>query len=108
MRAMLELLRDKPFYIWNVEEHKAAARKAGGPFCCFNHIVSLPELNGMQHPLYDYQKLVLDKIESGSKYLFIKKSTGLGLSETWIRYFSYLCCRNNDLQGKRIQAKTKK
>jgi hypothetical protein len=100
-RAMLEFLRDKPFWIWDKAEHREAARKAAGPFCCFNHIVGLPELNSVQHPLYDYQQLVIDKLES-NKYIWIKKSTGLGLTETWVRYFSYLACRNNDLQGKRI------
>ena len=35
-----ERLRDKPFWIWNREEHKQEAVYAKG-YCCFNHICGL-------------------------------------------------------------------
>ena len=36
-----ERLRDKPFWIWNVEEHKQEDINTKGD-CCFNHIIGLP------------------------------------------------------------------
>ena len=35
-------LRNKPFWIWNVEEHKQEDLRTKGD-CCFNHIISLPK-----------------------------------------------------------------
>jgi hypothetical protein len=37
----LERLCNKPFWIWNAEEHKRADIKTDGD-CCFNHIIGLP------------------------------------------------------------------
>jgi hypothetical protein len=51
-------LKDKPFWIWNVEQHKAEDRYTKGD-CCFNHIIGLPTKGGLERPLYDYQKIVL-------------------------------------------------
>jgi hypothetical protein len=31
-------LKDKPFWIWNVKQHKAEDRRTKGD-CCFNHII---------------------------------------------------------------------
>lgn len=36
---------NKPFWMWNVEEHKAADILTNGD-CCFNHIIGLPKKNG--------------------------------------------------------------
>ena len=33
-------LKHKPFWIWNVEQHKAQDRRTKGD-CCFNHIIGL-------------------------------------------------------------------
>jgi hypothetical protein len=35
-------LRDKPFWIWNVQEHKKEDIRTKGD-CCFNHIIGLPK-----------------------------------------------------------------
>jgi hypothetical protein len=34
-------LQDKPFWIWNIEEHKQEDVRTKGE-CCFNHIIGLP------------------------------------------------------------------
>jgi hypothetical protein len=36
-----ERLQNKPFWIWNIEEHKQEDIKTNGD-CCFNHIIGLP------------------------------------------------------------------
>jgi hypothetical protein len=54
-------LKDKPFWIWNVELHKTEGRRTEGD-CCFNHIIGLPIKEGKKRPLYDYQKLVVDAL----------------------------------------------
>ena len=38
---LFERLRGKPFWIWDVEEHKQEDIKTNGD-CCFNHIIGLP------------------------------------------------------------------
>ena len=43
----LEVLRNKPFWIWNVAEHKLEDIKTNGN-CCFNHIIGLPTKEGME------------------------------------------------------------
>jgi hypothetical protein len=49
---LFERLQNKPFWIWNIEEHKQADVKTNGD-CCFNHIIGLPQRNGVDKPLYD-------------------------------------------------------
>jgi hypothetical protein len=34
-------LQNKPFWIWNIEEHKLEDIRTKGE-CCFNHIIGLP------------------------------------------------------------------
>ena len=57
-------LKNKPFWIWNIPEHK----------------------DGITKPLFDYQKILYDTlfIEDGSfkdRHLFVKKATGIGSTE---------------------------
>jgi hypothetical protein len=78
-------LRNKPFWIWNIAEHKQEDAKTDGD-CCFNHIVGLPQKDGNDKPLYGYRKIIFDSLvtQNGSannKHLWIKKATGLGISE---------------------------
>jgi hypothetical protein len=57
----LEKLKDKPFWIWNIEEHKQADFRRNGD-CCFNHIIGLPTKGKMEKPLFDYEKLLYDSL----------------------------------------------
>jgi len=49
---LTERLHNKPFWIWNVEEHKQEDIKTNGR-CYFNHIIGLPQKDGNDKPLYD-------------------------------------------------------
>ena len=83
---LLERLQSKPFWIWNIEEHKQENIRTNGD-CCFNHIIALPQKDGIDKPLYDYEKIIFDcllpqiSIVNGNKHLWIKKATGLGVTE---------------------------
>src|SRR5207237_7883883 len=50
-------LQNKPFWIWNIEEHKLEDVRTKGE-CCFNHIIGLPTKEGLEKPIFDYQELL--------------------------------------------------
>jgi hypothetical protein len=96
----LELLRNKPFWIWDKQQHKQQDITTDGD-CCFNHIIGLPQKDGIVKPLYDYEQLIFDSLvtHSGNRHLWIKKATGLGISEFMLRFMAWLCVKDNALSG---------
>jgi hypothetical protein len=56
-KQLFQRLRNKPFWIWNVGEHKQEHIKTNGD-CCFNHIIGLPQKDGIAKPLYDYEQII--------------------------------------------------
>jgi hypothetical protein len=54
-------LLNKPFWIWNIEEHKREDVLTNGD-CCFNHIIGLPQKDGDDKPLYDYEAIIFDSL----------------------------------------------
>jgi hypothetical protein len=59
---LLRRIRDKPFWIWDQEQHKQEDLKTRGD-CCFNHIVGLPRMDGKtEKPMFDYEKLLYDSL----------------------------------------------
>src|SRR4026208_508601 len=82
-------LHNKPFWIWNTQEHKLEDVRTKGEFC-FNHIIGLPTKEGLEKPIFDYQELLYKALLSPGfcnplnhgfkdKHLWIKKATGLGV-----------------------------
>jgi hypothetical protein len=72
--------------------------------CCFNHIVGLPinEKNQQPQPLFDYEKIIVDKIffqendkDPKNRHVWVKKATGLGITELILRLMLWLCVRDN-------------
>jgi hypothetical protein len=105
---LFERLYNKPFWIWNIEEHKQEDIKTYGD-CCFNHIIGLHERNGVDKPLYEYEKIIFDSLvtkngnaNSSNKHLWIKKATGLGVSEFMLRFMAWLCLKDNALSGSQM------
>jgi hypothetical protein len=85
----------KPFWIWDKQQHIAAAELTEGQ-CCWNHCVGLPLKDGKEYPMFDYEKLLYDSLMSvdGSfkdKHLWVKKATGLGVTEFMLRLMAWLC-----------------
>ena len=55
---LFERLQNKPFWIWNIEDHKQEDIKTNGD-CCFNHITGLPTKEGIEKAMFNkelYQK----------------------------------------------------
>jgi hypothetical protein len=96
-------LQDKPFWIWSKEEHKQQDIRTDGD-CCLNHIIGLPQKDGNDKPLYDYEEIIYDSLigNGSSKHLWIKKATGLGASEFMLRFMAWLCLKDNALSGSQM------
>ena len=106
---LTEKLHSKPFWIWNIDEHKQEDIRTNGA-CCFNHIIGLPQKDGVDKPLYDYERIIFDSLVtqngninlSNKKHLWIKKATGLGISEFMLRFMAWLCLKDNSLAGSQM------
>ena len=92
-----------PFWIWDQSEHRKQDILTKGK-CCFNHVLGLPRNNNNPekvNPLFDYQQTIFDSLQNHA-HLWILKSTGLGISEFFLRYMAWLCLRNNDYQNSQM------
>ena len=53
--------RDKPFWIWDQIGHKQIDIATKGD-CCFNHTIGVPTKDGLDKPMFDYEKLLYDSL----------------------------------------------
>ena len=67
----------------------------------FNHTIGLPRKNGLEFPLFDYEQLLYNTLQK-HKHLWIKKATGLGITEFMLRYMAWLCLRDRALEGSQM------
>lgn len=100
-RELFTRLQGKPFWIWNIEEHKQQYASIDGD-CCFNHIIGLPQKDGTDKPLYDYEQIMFDSLNGNNRHLWIKKATGLGVSEFMLRFMAWLCLKDDALVGSQM------
>jgi hypothetical protein len=108
-KELFERLQGKPFWIWNIEEHKQEDAKTDGD-CCFNHIIGLPAKDGIEKAMFDYENILYDSILVNDvsnysfkhKHLWVKKATGLGVTEFFLRLMAWLCLRNNDYKNSQM------
>jgi Terminase RNaseH-like domain len=109
---LIARLRDKPFWIWDQSQHKQEDIKTKGG-CCFNHIIGLPRKDGIEKSIFDYEKLLYDSLlipeiyndskhNFKHKHLWVKKATGLGVTEFMLRLMAWLCLRNNDYRNSQM------
>jgi hypothetical protein len=58
----------------------------------------------MINQLYDYEKIIFDSLvtQNSNKHLWIKKATGLGISEFMLRFMAWLCLKDNSLSGSQM------
>ena len=110
-RLLFDRLRAKPFWIWDISRHRQEDTRTNGD-CCFNHIIGLPKKNNEEKPFYDYEKTIFDYLENSNreqskknnndrtgKHLWIKKATGLGITEFMLSYVAWLCIKDDKLKG---------
>ena len=118
-QLLLARLRDKSFWLWESIAHKQRARVSRG-YCCFNHTIGLPRKDGIEKPLFDYEKMLYlaltqpDYLNSNTgrpgipahtfklKHLWVKKATGLGVTEFMLRFMVWLCLHNDDYKGSQM------
>jgi hypothetical protein len=109
---LLQRLKDKPFWIWNQKQHKREDIKTRGK-CCFNHVIGLPRKDGLEKPLFDYEKLLYDSLLIPDpynpmqhtfklKHLWVKKATGLGVTEFFLRFMAWLCLKDNSYRNSQM------
>jgi hypothetical protein len=92
----LELLKGLPFYDWPVISHSVANQ-----ITTFNTVIGLPQKNGQSYPLFDYEKLLFDALRK-HRHVWIKKATGLGITELMLRYMAWLCLKDDILKGSQM------
>jgi hypothetical protein len=68
-----------------------------------NHIVGLPLKDNVPMPMFDYEKIVYDcLITDNQKLLWIKKATGLGITELFLRIIVWLATKDNAFNNKQV------
>ena len=82
-------------------------------YCCFNHVIGLPKKEAVEKPIFDYEKLLFDCLLDNNysnnlnhtfkhKHLWVKKATGLGVTEFFLRLMAWLCLINNDYRNSQM------
>src|SRR5215217_3833970 len=85
----LQRLKGVPFYIWGENEEDKLKRHSKGQYT-FNELIGLPRRDREEMPLMPYQQELYELLKH-ERYLWIKKSRGLGLSEFFLRWLLYNC-----------------
>jgi hypothetical protein len=85
------------FWIWDKDEHREEYDRTKGK-CCYNHIIGLPRKHGKPFRLFDYQKRVLDALES-NRLIVVFKARASGITELMLRYMGWLCLKDSALAG---------
>jgi len=92
----INLLKGLSFYCWD------STKFGFDNNCCFQHAIGLPkDKNGIEHPLYPYEKTIVDILDN-NKRLFVLKATGLGITELMLRYMAWLCLKDDKLTGSQM------
>jgi hypothetical protein len=93
----LDLFIGKPFYCGNDDLNITSDNLT----CCFNHIIGLPIKNGIEHIIYDYELDTVKAIDNNMN-VWIKKASGIGMTELILRFLRWKILFNDDLQFKNI------
>ncbi len=109
---LYDRLKNKPFWIWDQQQHKKIDIETNGD-CCFNHIIGLPTKGTRGKPIFDYQKLLYDNLlipninnplkhDFKDKHLWVKKATGLGVTEFFLRLMAWLCLKDDTYRNSQM------
>jgi hypothetical protein len=92
--------QDKPFWIFNREEHIAEDIRTNG-LCCWWHGIGCPQKDGRDMPVLPYQRTLYDALQN-HKHIWILKSRGIGCSEFLLRYIAWLCITRFSRNASRV------
>ena len=108
---LFESLRNRPFWIWDIQQHKQEDIRTKGD-CCFNHVICLPAKERSEKPIFDYERILYDallpdnynsmKHDFKHKHLWVKKATGLGVTEYFLRLMAWLCLRDDTYKNSQM------
>jgi len=96
----LDIFKNKPFWILDKQEHKQKYLERNGQ-CCFNHIIGLPEKNGKEFPIFDYEVDIINKIQN-NRNIWIKKASGIGITELILRFLTWRILSDDELEYKSV------
>jgi hypothetical protein len=101
-QELYRLLKGKRFwYSFDKEKHEQEFRRTAGN-CCYMHITGLfGDKAGNPCPIYPFQEMILDSLDN-HKYIFWKKSVGIGATSLLLAWASWLCTRDDLMKGKEI------
>lgn len=74
----------------------------GVDFPTFWSMVGPAKKDGTTGDIYPYEQELLDLIAQGKRYLWIKKATGLGITEFFIRWIAWQALKDDSLQGAQV------
>jgi hypothetical protein len=94
------ILHDKPFWIFEREQHRQEHIRTGGQ-CCFWHGIGCPQKDGKDMPVLPYQRILYDTPQK-HKHIWILKSRGIGCSEFLLRYIAWCCITRKSRNASRV------
>ena len=110
----LEQLKGLPFYDWSLiknfnnnpnwsaqKSYAEISENISKNIKTFNHTIGLPQKNGVAYPLFDYEQLLYNELQQ-HRHLWIKKATGLGVTEFMLRYMAWLCLKNSEIRNSQM------
>jgi hypothetical protein len=93
-------LQDKPFWIFDREQHRQEYIRTEGQ-CCFWHGIGCPQKDGKDMPVLPYQRILYEALQK-HKHIWILKSRGIGCSEFLLRYIAWCCISGIFLPNRRV------
>jgi hypothetical protein len=96
----LDIFPDKPFWIWDKQKHDLEFLIEKGK-CCHVDILGRPQKNGIDFPIFDYQKLIFDAIENNMN-VWILKARAIGLTTFIIYYLTWKILSGHELDHESI------
>lgn len=104
MQDLMHRLRDRPFYIWGPVKHKRqldiviiVVLTILSGYLKRTEYLTILELLGYNLPHRNKRKTISSYIQV--KHVWIKKATGLGITEFCLRFMAWLCPHNNDYKN---------
>lgn len=71
----------------------------GLSFAEFNELIGLPQKNDKKYPIFQYEYDLLDLLNC-KKHVWVKKATGLGITEFTLRWIAWMSLKDNTMKEK--------